>query len=483
MISSGILILFVCFFILVFIGVPIAYSLGIAGIATMLYSIGFVPATTTYALRMASGLDSFSLLAIPFFVLAGNIMNKGGIAGRLIDLARVLLGPITGRLALVNVISNMLFGAISGSAVASSSAIGTLLTPEMRKEGYEDNYMAAVNVTSATTGLSIPPSNVLIVYALASGGASIAALFIAGYVPGILTGMLIMIMAVGILKYNKQGLNATVIFALKVATTLVVLFGANFAFLQFYSGKNLLIVYAILSVIFIVYKHVKNSQKMMQAWKVVLNAIPGLLMLVLIIGGIIVGIFTATEASAVSVLYAVVLSYFYKELKISDLGPIILDSVRTTSIVLFLVSASMGLSWIIAYENIPQMLSDTLLSVSSNPFVILMLINFMLLAVGIFLDITPAILIFTPILLPVVQAKLGMDPVHFGIMLIMNLSIGLCTPPVGSVLFVGCKVANVKIESVIRPLIPIYIVMILALLAVSYFPELSLWLPRYLDLL
>ncbi len=481
--TSGIFILFFCFFILVFIGVPIAYSLGIAGIITMFFSIPFTPATTTYALRMASGLDSFSLLAIPFFVLSGNIMNRGGIAERLIDLARLILGRITGRLALVNVVSNMLFGAISGSAVASASAIGTLLTPEMRKEGYKDNYMAAVNVTSATTGLSIPPSNVLIIYALASGGASIAALFIAGYIPGILTGVLIMIVSIFLLKIEKNGWKGAVIFLLKVIVLLAVLFGVHYAFLTNFSGKALGWSYLILAAVFTLYKGIKRPAALKEAGRVVVRAIPGLFMLVLIIGGIIAGIFTATEASAVSVLYALILSYFYKKLKLKDLPAIILDSVKTTSIVLFLVSASMGISWIIAYENIPQILSDTLLAFSDNPFVILLLINVMLLLVGIFLDITPAILIFTPILLPVVQAKLGMDPIHFGIILIMNLSIGLVTPPVGSVLFVGCKVADVKIESAVKPLLPIFAVMIMSLLAVSFFPELSLWLPRYFGLL
>lgn len=483
MITTSFIVLILCFFVLVLLGVPIAYSLGIAGLSSMLMSIDFLPASTTFALRMATGLDSFSLLAIPFFVLAGNIMNKGGIAKRLIDFARVLLGNIPGKLAIVNVLSNMLFGAISGSAVASASAMGSLLTPEMKKEGYSNEFSAAINITSATTGLSIPPSNVLIIYALASGGASIAALFVAGYVPGILTGFLIMITAIAMIKNKEEGIAKALWFIFKVIIIISVFLGINWLMFTKLDTKYVGLLYLISIGLYSAYIFIKSPSKFSEAAHTTWRAAPSLFMLILIIGGIITGVFTATEASAVAVLYALVLSFIYKELKINELFNVILSSVKTTAIVLFLVSASMGLSWIIAYENIPAILSESLLAFSDNPLIILLLINLMLLIVGIFLDITPAILIFTPILLPVVQAKLGIDPIHFGIILIMNLSIGLCTPPVGSVLFVGAKVANVKIESLIRPLLPIYIMMIIALLAISYFPELSLWLPRYFDLL
>ena len=478
--ATGIIILIVTFFLLLVIGVPIAYSIGISGILTMLVSIATVPAFATYAQRMASGLDSFSLLAIPFFILAGNIMNKGGIALRLVELAKVMVGKTTGGLAFVNVFSNMLFGAISGSAAASASAIGSIMGPEMKKEGYDEHFSAAVNITSSTTGLSIPPSNVLIVYSLASGGVSISALFIAGYIPGILTGLVIMLMAMSMLIYKQKGLSAALLNLLKILGILGILvglfYGAN-TYAPAGSRKWLnmgLIAGLLIGMTYINRARAKDA--LYKFWR----AVPSLMMLVLVIGGIVAGYFTATEASAIAVLYALVLALIYNEMTIKDLPAVLLQSVKTTAIVLFLVSTSIGLSWIMAYENIPQTVSTALLNISDNPFVILIIINVILLVVGTFMDMTPAILIFTPIFLPIVTQQLGLNPIHFGIMLIMNLSIGLCTPPVGSVLFIGCSVANVKIEKVIKPLIPIFVAMILVLLLVTYVPELSLWLPRVL---
>ncbi len=476
--ATGIIILIVTFFLLLFIGVPIAYSIGISGILTMLVSIATVPAFATYAQRMASGLDSFSLLAIPFFILAGNIMNKGGIALRLVELAKVMVGKTTGGLAFVNVFSNMLFGAISGSAAASASAIGSIMGPEMKKEGYDENFSAAVNITSSTTGLSIPPSNVLIVYSLASGGVSISALFIAGYIPGILTGLVIMLMAMSMLIYRQKGLSAALFNLLKILGVFVLL-GAVFYGINTYLPAGLrkwMNVGALLAILLgMTYI---NRDRAKDALHKFWRAVPSLMMLVLVIGGIVAGYFTATEASAIAVLYALVLALIYKEMNFRDLPDVLLQSVKTTAIVLFLVSTSIGLSWIMAYENIPQTVSAALLHISDNPFVILIIINIILLVVGTFMDMTPAILIFTPIFLPIVTQQLGISPIHFGIMLIMNLSIGLCTPPVGSVLFIGCSVANVKIEKVIKPLIPIFVAMIIVLLLVTYIPELSLWLPR-----
>lgn len=476
--ATGMLILIISFFILLVIGVPIAYSIGISGLLTMLVSIATIPAFATYAQRMASGLDSFSLLAIPFFILAGNIMNKGGIALRLVELAKVLVGKTTGGLAFVNVFSNMLFGAISGSAAASASAIGSIMGPEMKKEGYNENFSAAVNITSATTGLSIPPSNVLIVYSLASGGVSISALFIAGYIPGILTGLVIMLMAMSMLIYQQKGLSAALMNLAKIisifALIILLFYGVN-AVIPASSAK-----WANMGLIGILMAGMtyRNRSRVGEALHKFWRAAPSLLMLVLVIGGIVAGYFTATEASAIAVLYALILALIYKELVVKDLPDVLLQSVKTTAIVLFLVSTSIGLSWIMAYENIPQTVSAGLLSISDNPFIILLIINLILLVVGTFMDMTPAILIFTPIFLPIVTSQLGLNPIHFGIMLIMNLSIGLCTPPVGSVLFIGCSVANVKIEKVVKPLIPIFIAMIVVLLMVTYLPELSLWLPK-----
>ena len=420
-------ILVISFIILLGIGVPIAWSIGLSSIFTMLVSIPAIPAFTTVAQRMATGLDSFSLLAIPFFILAGQIMNRGGIARRLIAFARTLVGSLPGGLAHVNIISAMMFGAIAGSAVAAASAIGSFMTDEMENEGYSKEFSAAVNITSSTTGLIIPPSNVLIVYSLASGGVSIAALFVAGYIPGILTGLFLMIVA------------------------------------AIWSKKN-------------GYKVGKRST-LKQVWNSFWAAFPSLLLLVVVIGGIVAGIFTATEASAVAVLYCLILTYFYKEVAFKELPDIFLDSVGTTAIVMLLISTSMSMSWIMAYENIPQNITAALLSVSDSKIVILLIINLILLFVGIFMDMTPAVLIFTPIFLPVVT-ELGMDPTHFGIVMVLNLCIGICTPPVGAVLFVGVGVAGTTIQKVIRPLMPFFIAMLIALMLVTYIPELSLWLPR-----
>ncbi len=421
-----ILVLVSTFIFLLAIGVPIAYSIGIAGTVTLLISIMPMPAFTTFAQRMATSLDSFALLAIPFFVLAGQLMNQGGIALRLIDFAKVLVGRLPGGLAFVNIIANMLFGAISGSAAASASAIGSFMTPKMIDEGYDRGFSAAVNITSATTGLVIPPSNILIVYSLASGGVSIAALFLAGYIPGILTGLFLMGVAAAYAYRNNYPVGEKV--SLKTGV---------FKFL---------------------------------------DAIPSLFLLVIVIGGIIAGYFTATEASAIAVLYTLILSMIYKQVKIKDIPGILLRTVGITSIVLLLVATSMGLSWVMSYANIPQSVSEGLLAFSDNKIVILLIINIILLFVGVFMDMTPAVLIFTPIFLPVV-VNLGLDPIHFGIIMVVNLSVGLCTPPVGSVLFIGCSVAKIGIEKVIRPLLPLFVAMIVVLMLVTYLPQLSLWLP------
>ena len=428
----GIVVLVVSFVFLLTVGVPIAYSIGVAGVLTMLVHIDSLPALATYALRMASGLDSFALLAIPFFILAGNIMNSGGIALRLIDFAKVLVGRLPGGLAVVNVVANMLFGAISGSAAAAASAIGSIMTPEMRKAGYDPHFSAAVNISSATTGMTIPPSNVLIVYSLASGGVSVSALFMAGYLPGILTGIALMIVAA--------------LFAAKAGYP------------------------------------VGERVPFKEAIRCFFRAVPSLMLLVIVIGGILAGWFTATEASAIAVLYALLLSFFYKELTWKELPEVLLRSARTTAIVLLLVATCTGLSWIMSYENIPQTVSRLLLAISDNPVVILLLINVILLAVGIFMDMTPAVLIFTPIFLPIATQQLGMDPVHFGIMMVLNLCVGLCTPPVGSVLFIGCSVAGVRIDQVIRPLVPLFVAMVVVLLLVAFLPDLSLLIPRLFGL-
>ncbi|MDO3694362.1 TRAP transporter large permease [Wenyingzhuangia sp. chi5] len=426
------LVLVVSFLILLTIGTPVAWSIAISSVLTMLVSIPVIPALTTVSQRMGTGLDSFSLLAIPFFVLSGQLMNKGGIAHRLIAFAKTLVGSLPGGLALINVIGAMLMGAIAGSAMASASAMGSILGPEMEKEGYSKEFGAAVNITSSTTGLIIPPSNVLIVYSLASGGVSIAALFLAGYIPGILTGLLLMVVASFWAKKKKYKLGE------------------------------------------------RSSLK--QVFKTFIDAVPSLLLLIIVIGGIVVGIFTATEASAIAVLYTFLLGIVYKEINFKNLPEILLDSSCTTAIVMLLIGASMSMSWVMSFENIPQDISNVLLGISDNKIVILIIINLLLLFVGVFMDMTPAVLIFTPIFLPVVTS-LGMDPIHFGMIMVLNLSIGLCTPPVGSVLFVGIGVANTTIDKVIKPLLPLFLAMIVSLFLVTYFPSLSLWLPGVFGLL
>jgi len=424
---AGILVLVLSFLFLLLIGVPVAFCIGIATLLTMLVSIPFDPAITTVAQRMATGLDSFTLLAIPFFILAGQIMNQGGIARRLIDFAKSLVGMLPGGLAYVHVVAAMLFGSISGSAVATASAIGGFMGPQMEKEGYDKEFSAALNITSSTTGLIIPPSNILIVYSLASGGASIAALFLAGYIPGILVGLALMFVSGYAAFKKKYPITGRVSFGLMA--------------------------------------------------KKFFDAVPSLFLIILVIGGIVAGIFTATEASAIAVVYALILAAIYGNMSRKQLRQVFLSSCNTTAIVALLIATSMAMSWIMSYENIPVMVSEGLLALSDNPIILLLIINMILLMVGVFMDMTPAVLIFTPIFLPLV-VEMGMDPVHFGIIVVLNLSVGLCTPPVGSVLFVGCGIANISITRVIKPLLPLFFAMVITLLLVTFIEDLSLFLPR-----
>lgn len=429
--NIGVLILVISFLIFLALRIPVAFAIGLSGLLTITVSMPFLPAVTTLAQRMATSLGSFTLSAIPFFILAGQVMNKGGIAKRLINFAKAIVGPLPGGLAFVNIVACMLFGAISGSAVAAASAIGGFMNPMMEKDGYDKSFSAAVNITSATTGLIIPPSNVLIIYSLASGGVSIAALFIAGYIPGILIGLALMLVA------------------------------AIYSIIKKYPTEKL----------------VSFKVFIKRLWE----AFPSLLLLFIVIGGIVGGIFTATEASAVAVIYTFGLAFIYKEITAKDIPSIFLETIKTSAIVLLLIATSIAMSWVMSYENIPQDISNALLGISSNPVVILIIINLILLFVGVFMDMTPAVLIFTPIFLPIVT-NLGMDPVHFGIVMILNLCIGLCTPPVGSVLFVGCSVAELSIQKVIKPLLPLFLIMIVVLIMITFIPSLSLWLPKAFDL-
>jgi tripartite ATP-independent transporter DctM subunit len=430
--ALSIIVLFVSFIVLLLLKVPVAYSIGIATTLSLLLNIDSMPGLTTIAQRMTTGIDSFALLAIPFFILAGEIMKRGGIANRLINFAKSLVASLPGGLAYVNVLASMLFGAISGSALAAASAIGSIMTDRMEKEGYPRTFSASVNITSSTTGLLIPPSNILIVYALASGGtASVAALFIAGYLPGILLGFAIMgyIAFIAISRGYAKGRRATIF----------------------------------------------------EVWTYFRKAFFSLLLLLIVVGGIVAGIFTATEASVIAVLYAAVLSLIYGDMKTKDFPDVLLSSAKTTAVVMFLICTSMAMSWLFSFEGIPEMISTFLLEQLHNKFAIFLAINMILLLIGTFMDMTPAVLIFTPIFLPVVTT-LGMDPVHFGIVIVLNLCIGICTPPVGTLLFVGSGVAKVSVTEVIKPLLPFLAIMVIVLMLISYIPEISMFLPRLFNL-
>jgi len=429
--SAEVLILLIVFAGLLFINTPIAVCIGLATVATIV-TLGDVPAGFMVAQRMSAGIASFPLLAIPFFVLAGVLMGEGGMARRLMDFAFALVGRFRGGLAYVNTVTCMLFGAVSGSAAAAVSSIGGFMIPQMVEKGYKREFAVALTTTSATTGLLIPPSNIMIVYAVVSGNVSVAALFLAGVIPGVLVGVSLM------------------------AVSFVVNRRANMA-------KG-------------------DAVPVDLVWKALWGAAPGLFLIVVVLGGILGGIFSATEASAISVAYAAALSLFiYRELKITDLPRILLKAAKTTSVVMFLVGASQAMSWVLAYENVPQAVSAAMLTLSDNPLVIMLLINVLLLIVGTFMDMTPAVLIFTPIFLPVVTG-IGVDPVHFGIILIANLCIGLCTPPVGTCLFVGCSIGNTTIAKTTIPAIPFFLAMTVSLLLITYIPGLSLWLPRWFGL-
>ncbi len=419
------LILILVFILLLVMNVPIAVAIALASFVAML-SAGIEPSIVV-AGKMVSGVNSFALLAIPFFILSGHLMGRGGMARRLIDFAGTLVGFLPGGLAYVNTLTCMLFGSISGSAAAAVSSVGGFMIPEMNRKGYNREFNVAVTTTAATTGLIIPPSNIMIVYSVAAGSVSIAAMFMAGVLPGILSGLFIMLVCCG------------------------------FAFRKKYECEKR----ATLKEILIAFK----------------RAFLSLFLIVIVIGGILMGIFTATEAAAISVVYAFLLTVgVYREIKLGVLPELLLQTGITTAIVMLLIGASSGMSWIMTMANIPQTVSAALLGLSSNPIVVLLTINLLLLFVGTFMDMTPAVLIFTPIFLPVV-ISLGMHEVHFGIMMIANLCIGLCTPPVGACLFIGCGVGKTTIAKVTKTMLPFFGAMIVALMMITYIPTLSLWLP------
>jgi len=424
--STGLAILVLVFVALLLLETPIAFVIGIAAVLSA-FALGYEQVLLSVARDLGNGLDSFALLAIPFFILAGELMGAGGLARRLIDLAAALVGRMKGGLAMVNTLTCMMFGAISGSAAAAVSSIGGTLIPEMNRNGYPKDFNIAVTATAATTGLLIPPSNVMIIYAVVASNVSVGALFMAGVLPGVLIGLLLSAVALAQSRRGNYGSAAGQVPPL-----------------------------------------------MRSLWR----ALPSLLLVIFVLGGILGGIFTATEASAVAVLWAFLLSVvFYRETPWRMLPEIILRAARTTGIVMLLIAASQVMSRILTQEQVPDAVSSALLGLSQNPVLILLTINIILLVVGTFMDMTPAVLVFTPILLPV-AVELGIDPVHFGIIMIANLCIGLCTPPVGTCLFLGCTVGKSNIVAVSRAMLPFYAAMVAGLLLISYVPALSLWLPR-----
>ncbi len=412
-------------------GAPISIGVGLSSMLALFVLLGMENGVLTSAQQVFRGINSFPLLAIPFFVLAGVIMNNGGIALRLINAAKVLVGRAPGSLAQTNVAANAMFGAVSGSGVAAAAAIGSTMGPLQAKEGYDRGFSAATNIASAPAGMLIPPSNLMIVYSLVSS-ASIAALFVAGYIPGILWA---------------------------AACMLIV---------YLYARKR---------------PELRITEKVgfSQGLRTIVVALPALFLIVVVIGGILGGIFTATEASNIAVVYSLALSAIYRSIKITDIPRILMDATRTTAVVMFLVGVSSIMGFVMSFAKIPAMVSEAMFAISSNPVVLLLLIALVLLFVGLFMDPTPAVLIFTPILLPIVTA-FGIHPVHFGIMMVFALSVGTITPPVGPILFVGAKVSGLRIEDVIKQLLPFFGALILLLVIVIFTPSLSMWLPTQLGL-
>lgn len=419
--------------ILLALGAPVSVAIGLPSAAALLLIFGTGRDSVIAAQQMFIGANSFVLLAIPFFILAGVIMNNGGIAQRLVNLARIMVGRMPASLAQTNVLANTIFGSVSGSAVAAAAAIGSTMGPMQRKEGYERSFSTATNVASAPAGMLIPPSNLLIVFALAAGGTSVGALFVAGYVPGILWA---------------------------IACAAVVFFYAR--------------------------KHPELRGRPWPPVSVVLRtlseALPSLGLIVVAIGGIVAGFFTPTEGAAIAVVYALVLSFIYRTIAVRDLPRLLFEACRTSSIIIFLIAVASIMSYVMTYTRLPVFISENLFGWTDSTALVLLTMMLVLLMIGVVLDATPAILIFTPIFLPV-ATDMGIDPVHFGIMMVFNLSIGVISPPAAPVLFVGTQVAGARLESVIRRLLPFYAVLVLVLFLIVFLPDLSLTLPRLLGLL
>ncbi len=426
--ETGLLLIFAVFGIGIIAGVPVAFCLGIAAVAGFLWE-GLNPAVAFQ--QMASGMSIFSLLAIPFFIFAGELMLHGGIARRLVALAGAAVGWMRGGLGMVDVSTSMLFGGISGSAVADTSATGTILIPAMKAKGYGVDYAVGLTVTSSIAGILIPPSHNMILYSLAAGGGiSVSALFIAGIVPGIM--MCLFLAVAAYVMAVRRGYPA-----------------------DGWQG----------------FRHL--------AWTFV-DALPGLFTAVIILGGVLSGIFTVTESAAFGTIWALLVTVLvYRALSWEAFVIAVRSSVRTTAVVFLLVGTATAFAWLLAMYRLPEILTEGMLAISSNPIVVLLMINVCLLLLGAVMDMAALILITTPIFLPVVIA-IGMDPVQFGMVMMMNLGLGLTTPPVGAVLFVGCAIGRIRMEEVMRTIIPFWCAILVALLLTTYWPAVSLTLPRLL---
>jgi len=418
------------FALLMLIGMPVAYALGAAALIGALWID--LPLDGVM-IQIASGVNKFSLLAIPCFVLAGAIMAEGGMARRLVAFAGVLVGFVRGGLALVNILASTFFGAISGSSVADTASIGSVLIPEMEKKGYPRDFSTAVTCSGSVQAILIPPSHNAVIYSMAAGGTvSVAALFMAGVFPGLLLGLSLSIYCLYVARKRN-----------------------------FPKGRVI---------------------PMREALKIVTDALWGLMTMVIILGGIMSGVFTATESASIAVLWAFFVTMFvYRDYKWRDLPKLMHRTVKTVCIVMILIGFAASFGYIMTLMQIPLKITAVMTSLSSNPLVILALINIMLLVLGTLMDMAPLILILTPILLPVVKV-LGIDPVHFGMIMMVNLGIGLVTPPVGAVLFVGSAVAKLRIEQVVKAMGPFFVILLIVLLLVTYIPSISLWLPRSMGL-
>ncbi len=424
--TIGTTILLGSFVLLVALRIPVCFSLIGSSLLTCLY-MG-IPVMTIWQ-RLTTGIQSFSLLAVPFFIMAGEIMMSGGISDRLVSFADIFVGRFRGGMAYVNILASTFFGAVSGSATADISSIGATMIPLMEKQGYDRDYAINVTVTSATQSMIIPPSHNMVVFAMAAGGVSCGRLFLGGILPGCLLAITLLMVS-GIIAHKRN----------------------------YPCGKR---------------------YTLQQASSIAIRSLPGMMTIVIILLGVCTGLFTATESAAIACLYAFLLTFVCYRTPLCEMSGILLRCGKTLGMVLSIIAAASGFGYCLSYLRVPQMITTGLLSITDNKYLLLLLINLMLLLLGCIMDVAPLIIITTPILLPIIQS-IGMDPVQFGIMMLLNLAVGACTPPVGLALFTGCAVGKMPIEKVMRGILPFYVAMACALLLVTYIPAFSLLLPNWL---